>query len=357
VSLTVVVGGQYGSEGKGKLVSFLSSGHQEVAVVRSGGPNAGHTAEGALGRVLLRQLPSGATNPAARLFLGAGMQLELEVLRNEIEALDVSPSRLTIDPNAIIITPTDVQRENELDLRERIGSTLSGTGAAEARKVERHPTVQTAAHAPELAEYVGDVSSELDALLSQGLPVIVEGTQGAGLSLHHGPYPFVTSRDTTAAGFLAEVGLAPARVTDVVVVLRTYPIRVAGNSGPLEDVGWDDIAARAGYPTALAEYTTVTGRLRRVGEFDWALAEKAIRLNGATALALHGVDYLAYQDLGCASFDELSDVTRRFIQKLEDRLGVPVRFVFTGPAGDQMIDRGRKLDTDRPAFSVRGRRR
>jgi adenylosuccinate synthase len=340
MSVTVVVGGQYGSEGKGKLVSYLARAATPTAVVRGGGANAGHTAEGPLGRFMLRALPSGAVHPHCQLLLSAGMQLDLDVLLTETADLEVSPSRLMVDGGATLIGPEDVELERESGLGERIGSTLTGTGAAGARKVLRARGLRRAADEPRLAPFIGDVAGRLAELRAAGTEIVVEGSQGAGLSLHHGPWPYATSRDTTAASFLAEAGLPVTAVSDVVVVLRTYPIRVAGSSGPLAgELSWDDVRRRAGYPTVLAEYTTVTGRLRRVGEFDWDLATRAVQLNGPTALALHGVDYLNYADLGVKSYEELSTRTREFIGQLEHRLQVPVRYVFTGPDGGQLIDR------------------
>ncbi|MEA2275773.1 MAG: adenylosuccinate synthase [Solirubrobacteraceae bacterium] len=340
--LTVVVGGQYGSEGKGKLVSHLVCHEQApVAVVRCGGSNAGHTAEGCGRRLMLRQLPSGAVDDRCGLAMAAGMQIDLELLLSELEAVGVGPDRLTIDPNATLIDPADAEAERSQRLLERIGSTLTGTGAAIARKVMRGPDVLRAADVDVLAPFLGDVSARLTRLLDDGGHVIVEGTQGAGLSLHHGSYPHVTGRDTTAAAFLSEVGLAPTRVDQVVVVLRTFPIRVAGESGPMwKEIAWEGVRARSGYPEALAEYTSVTGRLRRVGEFDWGLAKRAIRLNGPTAIALHGLDYVEHADLGCRSFGELSAQSHGFIAELEEQLEVPVRWLFTGPGGDDLIDRG-----------------
>lgn len=341
--LTVVVGGQYGSEGKGKLVSYLAcAAAGSVAVARCGGANAGHTAEGHGRRIMLRQLPAGAVNDACFLAMAAGMQIELDVLMAEIDALGVKPGRLLIDAGATLIDEEDRQIEQATGLGQRVGSTLSGTGAAVARKVMRSTSVRGAADVVLLAPFVGDVSRRLNELLDAGSDVIVEGTQGAGLSLHHGFYPYVTARDTTAAGFLAEVGLAPMAVTDVIVVLRTYPIRVAGPSGPMQqEISWDRVRQRAGYPHALAEYTSVTGRLRRVGEFDWELAEHAVRLNRPTAIAIHGLDYLNHSDLGCRSMERLSLTSRRFVDEIESRLNVPARWLFTGPGGEDLIDRQR----------------
>lgn len=338
--VTVVVGGQYGSEGKGKLVSYLASACPgSVATVRCGGPNAGHTAEGPIERALLRQLPSGAVVPGCQLYMAAGMQVDVDLLMQEIDECGVDESRLKIDPNATLLTSADGELERASGLYDRIASTLTGTGAAIARKVLRAEEVRLVVDEPRLARYSADVSTALNSLIDAGGTVIVEGTQGFGLSLHHGHFPYVTGRDTTAGGFLGEAGLSPRLVTDVVLVLRTYPIRVGGNSGPLNEISWGEVARRAGYPTALAEYTTVTGRLRRVGEFDWVSAAKAVQVNRPTALAVHGLDYLDYKDLGCQTFAELGERSTTFICEVEERLHVPVRYLFTGPDGRDLIDR------------------
>lgn len=357
MSVTVVVGGQFGSEGKGKLVSHLvCESDGPTAVVRSGGSNAGHTAEGYGRRFLLRQLPSGAVAPDSELFLAAGMQIDLDVLLDEVRRVGIDASRLRIDPNASVISEADRASERRADLNGRLGSTLSGTGFALARKVQRDASLKRAHDIPALEPYLADVARELNARVDQGHHVIVEGTQGFGLSLHHGHYPFVTGRDTTASSFLGECGLAPSLVTDVLVAMRTYPIRVAGNSGPLfNELSWEDVARNAGYPTALAEYTTVTGNLRRVGEFDWDLAERAVVANRPTALALHGIDYVSHDDLGATDWDALTPASRRFVEELERRLGCYVRFVFTGPDGADVIDRGPAANRLGPDLAARER--
>jgi adenylosuccinate synthase len=342
MAVTVVVGGQFGSEGKGKLVSHLACKSEgPTAVVRSGGSNAGHTADGFGRRFMLRQLPSGAVAPDCELFLAAGMQIDLDVLLDEIQRVDVGPSRLRIDPNAVVISDVDRASERRADLNRRLGSTLSGTGFALARKVRRDPALRRAQDVPELDRYLLKVADALNSRVDEGAQVIVEGTQGFGLSLHHGTYPFVTSRDTTASAFLSECGLAPSLATEVLVVMRTYPIRVAGNSGPLRnELSWDQVARKAGYPTALAEYTTVTGQLRRVAEFDWELATRAVAVNRPSAIALHGIDYVNHDDLGAADWEGLSPTSRRFVARLEKRVGCYVRYIFTGPDGSDLIDRG-----------------
>jgi adenylosuccinate synthase len=339
--VTVVVGGQYGSEGKGKMVSHLAQTSQgAISVVRSGGSNAGHTAQGGGKTYRLRQLPSGVVADHCSLYMGAGMLIDLPVLLREIEETGVEPWRLRIDRNAALIESADSAYEAQAGLRNRIGSTLSGTGSATARKVLREAGLPLASEIEQLAPYITNVSRELNRAIDRGEHVIVEGSQGFGLSLHHADsYPYVTSRDTTASAFLSEVGLSPRLVSDIVMVVRSYPIRVAGASGPLyREITWEDIARRAGYPSVPAEYTTVTGMLRRVGEFDWDLVERAVEINRPTALAVHGLDYLDYSDFGATEWSELGTRTKRFVQELESRLYVPVHFLFTGPDGHHLID-------------------
>jgi adenylosuccinate synthase len=271
----------------------------------------------------------------------AGMILDVDVLLEEIERCSVRENRLMIDAKAAVLDESDRLSENAGLLGDRVGSTLSGTGAATARKVLRDPSLRLARHIEALREYVGHVSAALNDEVDRGSDLIVEGTQGFGLSLHHAKdYPFATSRDTTAAAFLSEAGLSPLIVSDVYMVLRTFPIRVAGNSGPLRDeTTWERVTELSGYPTRLAEFTTVTKKLRRIGSFDWDLAREAARVNRPTGLALHGADYLDYRDLGQRRWDQLTNATRAFIEAVEEELAIPVLFVFTGPAADHIIDR------------------
>jgi adenylosuccinate synthase len=342
MALTVIVGGQYGSEAKGKLASYLAvSSPHAIASVRTGGPNAGHTAFAPGRSLTLRQLPSAAIDPRTHLHLGAGMVIDLPLLLSEIALAQIPQTHLHIDPAAILLEESDRQAEVTGEMRERLGSTLSGTGSATARKILRGGSVRLAGSAPELQPYLGDVSALLNADLDQGRHVVVEGTQGFGLSLHHSQvYPFTTSRDTSAAAFLSEAGLSPRLVTDIYLVLRTYPIRVGGNSGPLaNEIDWPTLTQLSGYPTPLSEHTTVTRRLRRVGGFDLALAQRAVQVNRPTGLALHGLDYLDHSDFGKTSFESLGVASRSFIERLEDGLGVPVSFLFTGPAYEHLIDR------------------
>ena len=241
MSLWVVVGGQFGGEGKGKISAFITQQEQIDICIRCGGPNSGHSFVTESGdTVLLRQLPTGYIRPQTRLLIPAGGLVDLEVLRYELDMLRLDPRRVGVDRNAVIIEAKDKDAEIGLQLRERLSSTLCGVGSAVARRALRGSDVRTASVAarevPWLAELITNVSDEANSALGRGKKVLVEGTQGFGLSLYHSDsYPKATSRDTTAAGFLSEVGLSPLLVSEIVLVFRTFPIRVAGEqAGPLE---------------------------------------------------------------------------------------------------------------------------
>src|SRR5262249_21621528 len=163
-----------------------------------------------------------------------GSYVDVDILLSEVKRVDLMPERLLVDPHAMLISAEDRQRENVSGLRERIGSTLTGTGAAVSRRISREPSILFAKDEPRLKPYVRSAMTVLRGLLDRGRRVIIEGTQGFGLSvLHSQEYPYVTSRDTTAAGCLSEVGMSPLDVDDIVLVIRAFPIRVAGESGRL----------------------------------------------------------------------------------------------------------------------------
>ena len=245
----------------------------------------------------------------------------------------------------------DWDRRAESDALASIASTKQGVGAASARKIVNRgdrpmlgPTVTLARDVPQLAEYVGDVRERLDRLYRSGTRVLLEGTQGTALSIHHGLYPSVTSRETSASGGMADAGISHRRVKRVIMVVRTYPIRVGGTSGWMgRELGWLEIANRSNITLDKlkeAEKGTVSGNLRRVAEFDWAQLRRAAELNGATEVALTFADYLGIDNRQATSFSELNDRTQEFIRRVERVAGVPVMMVSKGFAVDAVIERG-----------------
>jgi len=235
--VTIVVGGQYGSEGKGKVAHYLAREMEAGFAVRCGGPNSGHTVIDEQGNArIFQQLPTAAILPDVKLAICAGSYIDLDILYREINETNVDADRLFIDPDAVIITSELKEREANSGLIDRISSTGSGTGAAVAARINREKALLFAKDISELKPFITSVPAMLRFSLDNKERIIIEGTQGFGLSPFHARhYPYATSRDTTAAAFLSETGLSPLDVDDVVMVIRAFPIRVAGCSGPFPD--------------------------------------------------------------------------------------------------------------------------
>ena len=338
--VTVVVGGQYGSEGKGKICAHLALTDSVDYMVRCGGPNSGHTVDVAGKRYELKQVPAGFINPQTRLLIAAGALVNPKILMEEIQLCGLDPARLGIDENTGVIEESDILRESELGLWGRLGSTGSGVGSAVSRRVLREGDFRLAQDHPDLAPYTTCVRRELASASLMDSNIVVEGTQGFGLSLYHAnEWPYRTSRDTTAHSFLGEVGLG-VRDFEVVMAVRTFPIRVAGHSGFLEhEVTWGEVQALSGYPHPVEEYTTTTKRLRRVGRFDWGVVEQAVAANCPTRIALHGADYIDFDNKSVDRYEDLTASARAFVEEMESHVAVPVSFIGTGPTNEEIIDR------------------
>lgn len=344
----VLVGGQYGSEGKGNVCGYLAPEYD--VLVRVGGPNAGHKVFEKPAPRTFYHLPSGTTRaPRARIVLGAGAVVWLDTLLHEIAECELSADRLTIDPQAMIIEQTDRDFE-EGELKRAIGSTAQGVGSATSRKVLRvgaSPPVRLAKDVPELRPYTRDALQVLDDAFCRGDRVFLEGTQGTALSMHHGDYPHVTSRDTTVSGCLADAGIAPSRVRRILMVCRTYPIRVQSPEGATsgdmgKEIDWATVSSRSGIPLAeleAAEKTTTTKRKRRVAEFSWRLLRKAASLNGPTDIALSFTDYLAIKNRDARRFEQLTEDTIRFVEEVERVASAPVALIVTRFHYRNIIDR------------------
>jgi adenylosuccinate synthase len=332
MSCTIVVGGQYGSEGKGKVVALLSDAILQPWVVRCGGPNSGHSVWRDNQELVLRQLPTACLNPNAVLLLAAGCAIEEDLLLREIRSLGIPRHRVVVDPRAVVILPAD--HEEEAQDVPTIASTASGTNAAWIRRMRRRVGVKLAGDSDVLKENVRvePVAPLLHDCLGDGGNVVVEGTQGFGLSILHGvTYPYLTARDTTAAGLCSEVGLSPRHIDSIVMVIRTFPIRVGGNSGPLEHlIDWEEIKRISGAPSVEAEFTSVTHRLRRVAKFDLELVRCACRYNRPTSLAVMGLDRLDHANRSVRRVDDLSGVARDFVAWVERETGSPVEWAGTG---------------------------
>ena len=339
----VLVGGQYGSEGKGQVSAYLAPEYD--LLIRVGGPNAGHKVYEEPKPYAFHQLPSGTRACEAKVLIAAGAIISADIIMREIGDCVVGRERLFIDPQAMIIDPQD--RENEAELVKRIGSTGQGVGQATARRILRGQSVRLAKDVPELKPYIRPGREVLEKAFREHERVFLEGTQGTGLSLYHGHYPHVTSRDTTVAGCLAEAGISPTRVRKVILVCRTYPIRVQdgtkGTSGYMSsEITWEEVANRSDHDVAElkeAERTTTTNRQRRVAEFDWHLLRMAATLNAPTDIALTFVDYIAKSNTEARRFEQLTPETIRFVEEIEKVASCPVTLISTRFHSRSIIDR------------------
>lgn len=332
--VTVVVGGQFGSEGKGKVAHFFARQRKATLALRVGGTNSGHTVIGPTGTpCVFRMLPTAALLPDPICALGAGTYIDPELLFQEMKVARLDPARLVIDRNAFVIAEEHKRLECEWALSARIGSTQSGTGAAVADRIMRRSNKYLAVNDERLRPFVSRESTALIARsrLKRGEHVIVEGTQGFGLSVFHSEhYPMATSRDTTASAFLSEAGLSPFDAEDVVLVIRAHPIRVAGNSGPLPtEIDWNIVTQESGSITPISERTSVTKQLRRVGRFDASIVRQAIAVNRPTTIVLNHVDYL---DRTMAQRGTLETMAVNFVHWVEEQIGQTVNYIGLGPA-------------------------
>ncbi|MCX8167019.1 MAG: adenylosuccinate synthetase [Candidatus Micrarchaeota archaeon] len=328
----VVFGAQYGDEGKGKIISYFAMKKYYSAYVRAGvGPNAGHTVFHRGKKYALRQLPSGFLDPDAHLYIGAGVLVNPKVLFEEIENFEIDKKRIHIDYNAGVINERHISIELGSEHAKQIGTTKTGCGPAIEDRAGRRLVL--AKDTDELKEFVCDVRRELE----KHRRVLVEGSQGFMLSNYHGTYPFVTSKDTSVSAFLADVGIGPKQVSDIIMVMKSYTTRV-GN-GPLKN----ELSVEEIKKYNLEEYGTVTGRLRRVSkDLHFDDLEKAVLVNTPTCIALTKLDALFKEIKGIKNFDELKITSKEayeFVVNIEKRLKVNVKYIGTGPNDDEIIVR------------------
>jgi adenylosuccinate synthase len=328
---TVIVGGFFGDEGKGKIISYLANKDNPTIIVRGGaGPNAGHTIRDGDKIYKVRMLPSGFLNKNAKLMIGPGVVINPQILLKEIQDFDAS-GRSFIDKHCGIIEESHIIRDSNGELKEKIGSTGSGTGPANADRAMR--VLKLAKDVDSLTSLIVDVPSEINSALSANQNVLIEGTQGTFLSLWHGTYPFVTSKDVTASGICADIGLGPKKVDEIIVVFKSYVTRVG--TGPLAK----EITPTEAESKGWSEFGTVTGRQRRAADFDFDLARRAIMLNSATQISITKLDVIFPDCAGMTSYEELSEDAKSFIKNIENKLNTPVTIIGTGPAVHEIIDR------------------
>lgn len=347
-NVDVVIGMQYGSEGKGKMAAWLSENIDYYASVRVGAWQAGHTVYYDGKKFKMQLVPCGWIDVKQKLVLGAGALINMEVLTREINAIEELGvpirERLIVDYRAIIGNGEHSQREKDNQLFEKIGSTTEGIGACRVDKIERKGKAIRVADCMdkfrELGVAVEDTVSLLHTWNKYDKPILLEGTQGCHLSITTSKYyPQCTSSDPNVAGILSDAGISPFTVRDVYGVIRTYPIRVAGNSGDTggKEITWSEVQRRSGSPDEIIEKTTVTNRVRRVFEFSPEDVVEAIKINTPTKLCLTFADYINYKDFKTTRQSDLSSRTIARIHDIEHMIGQKIDFISTGPKNEDMI--------------------
>jgi adenylosuccinate synthase len=333
VPAIVLIGAQWGDEGKGKATDLLGS-RVDAVVKFNGGNNAGHTIviekDGKREKYALHLLPSGILTPGCTPIIGNGVVIDLGVLFEEIDALDTSA--LTVSASAHVITPYNrtLDKVTERFLgSSRIGTTGRGIGPTYADKMARigirvqdlfdedvlrakvsgalnlknqtlikiynrkgfdveAVVTELKSYAERLRPMVQDTSLLLDTMLNEGKTVVLEAGQATLLDVDHGTYPFVTSSNATAGGACTGSGIPPTRISSVIAVVKAYTTRVG--EGPFPTELLDDMGERLRQNGA--EFGTTTGRPRRCGWFDAPIARYATRINGVTDFVLTKLDVL-----------------------------------------------------------------
>ena len=333
MACTVVVGGFFGSEGKGKVEAYLALRDKPSIVARGGvGPNAGHTIVHSGHEYRLRQIPSGFTSRDSRLLIGAGVLVDPDVFFHEI-AITETQGRVGVDSQCAIVEPRHVKREREdAHLMQVVKSSGTGVGPCMEDRVKR--TAKSAKDCSELAPYLTDVAEEIHVALDAGQAVLVEGTQGTFLSLYHGTYPHCTVKDVTASSICGDVGIGPTKVDDVIAVFKSIVTR-SSPAGPLPG----ELSERDVQGKGWQETTTVTRKPRRIAPFNLEMAKRAARLNGATQVAVTKLDGLYPNCSGLRSYEKLPSNAKQFLDSLEAKVKVPVTLIGTGPDTLDMIDR------------------
>jgi adenylosuccinate synthase len=339
--LDILVGAQWGDEGKGRMVDLMAA-RADLVARYNGGDNAGHTVTVGSQTFKLHLIPSGIIHPHTIGVIGNGVVVNPAVLLEEMRMLSeagvpISPERLQISLAAHLITPAHIALDKAQETQrgeEKLGTTLRGIGPAYTDKVSRTglrvgwmlnnsaflddlrthleatnlvldrlynaPPVEIEpvlasyhAYARELTPYIKDVSATLNDALKHNKTVLAEGAQGTLLDLDQGTYPFVTSSNPTAAGALTGLGLGVGCVSRVIGVTKAFQTRVGTGPFPTEVSGEIAARLRGTGENPWDEYGTTTGRPRRVGWLDLVLLRYAIRVNGLTELVLTKLDILS----------------------------------------------------------------
>lgn len=383
--VTVVLDSQAGSCGKGKFIGYLAHKTNPEVAINNFMSNAGHTCVLDDGTPIMTQhLPTSLVSQNTTLMIGPGAAITPHILFDEIiKYADLIGKRsIAINPRAVVIL--EKHREEEARVL-RSGSTFKGCGAAQADKVMRQAIlfgdwyrnwtdgwVKSGNNMNDYDGYtfeqvrhiikhiiVDDTMDFINDTIDAGGSIIIEGSQGCDLDINYGlTYPNTTSRQCHAGQLVADCGISPRLVTDIIMIMRPYPIRISnttnlknadgstlvtssGDYAGSEEITWDIVKERCGAPADVkfGEMTTVTKKMRRVFEPNWERLKYVTKLNRPTEIALNFAQYIDYNMLGKTSVDDITPKVWEFIHKVEEMTGVPVTMIGTGAKDGEIIDR------------------
>lgn len=378
--VTVVLDSQAGSCGKGKFIGYLAGQTNPEIAINNFMSNAGHTCvldDGT--KVMTQHLPTSVVSPNTTLMIGPGAAITPRILFDEIiKYADLIGDRsVVINPRAVVILDKHCEEEKRI---LRSGSTFKGCGAAQADKVMRQAILfgdwyraWTDAWVESGGDYDGytfsqmcqivnhvrveDTMSYINDTIDVGGDVIIEGSQGCDLDINYGlAYPNTTSRQCHAGQLVADCGISPRLVTDIIMIMRPYPIRISnttnlkdgdntlmvysGDYDGAPEITWDIVKERCGAPADVqfGEMTTVTKKMRRVFELNWDRLMYVTTLNRPTGIALNFAQYVDWNMFGKRNPEDITPKLQEFIDMVEGRTGVPVVMIGTGPKDGDIID-------------------
>jgi len=366
--LVVVTDACAGSGGKGMLNAWLATHYKFDVATNNWAPNAGHYVELDDGtRILTQHICSAFINPNILLYINAGAHIDIQILMNEIEHLESLGysirDRLYIHPHANVIVEEDRETEKRTI---KSGSTFKGCGAALARKALRVPGQKLAKDYDELQPFIRDMTYELNAGLAKGMKILIEGSQGVDLDINHAEWPHCTSRQTIPTQLVADVGMPPNAVTNTILNVRTYPIRInnrsaandefcyTGNYWDADEISWKTVAERAGYTYEefVGKYgnalmTSVTKKLRRVFEFPVDRMKFVHAIAGGLlndGRLLYSLNFINFVDKDVTGVMTMDCLMTDKVKKWLDTYLYPVigqdklKWVRTGPRLSHMVE-------------------
>ena len=376
--VTVVLDSQAGSCGKGKFIGYLALNDNVDVAIDNFMSNAGHTFVMGDNKYMTQQLPTSLVNPNTSLVIAPEAAITPAILFHEILKYSdiIGDRKIIINPRAVVIKQKHRDMEAEI---LRSGSTFKGCGSARADKVMRQAELfgEYWAHneytsdeeiietfTPDQIEFVRnhivvmDTMEYINDAIDNKHNVLVEGSQGCDLDINYGlPYPNTTSRQCHAGQLVADCGISPKLVDEIIMIMRPYPIRISnltnlknecgesiivssGDYDGAEEISWDIVKERCGAPddVEFGEMTTVTKKTRRVFEMNWNRLKYVTKLNRPTMIALNFAQYIDWGAYKCKSYAELPQKVLDFIAQVEDVTGVPVKLIGTGADNEDIID-------------------